>query len=159
MKGRDYPIAGVVTGLSLALCSAILRCREVPAWLGGGPDCWFELAWRPGIFLAAFGAAIGYAIKPRASKGDRADEVESDSEVARCQEKARISLYLGIASILLFFLGPVAVVMGYRAQSELSRLGIRRGKGAALAGILLGAVTTVVYGSVLLLLFWPSVVG
>ncbi len=65
---------------------------------------------------------------------------------ARLQSQARMALILGLLGVLCCgLLGPIALAIGIQTRNDLRRLGIDEGQSMALAGLILGALATVVW--------------
>lgn len=96
----------------------------------------------------------------KASKSTLKPSVASSASHELNQTKAIVSLVLGIAGLVLFWvpliglvLGIVALVLGLKAKKDSEQQpSVYGGKGLALAGLILGVISTVL--GLLYLIYW-----
>ena len=143
---------GLTAFLALALVVAVVAARSDDVFAAN-----YDVSLGSGgvILIVAFlVAATGLVLAPVGSRelgADRYGPPAPPPSTAGSSGWAVASLVLGIAGFVTFFTGAVAVAFAGLAFAEIRHSPGRRGRGLAVAGLMLGLVVLGLYGLVLLL--------
>jgi hypothetical protein len=140
----DHPIADLSPAQRAALDQS-LRAEGIPATFGPTAvrtDIAYEA--RVGTLIAEARATVPAGPPPGQPPAYPGAPGYPVAASAPTNNNAVLALILGLVSLAVCqIIGPVAVIIGQRARREIARTG-EQGDGMALAGVITGAISTVI---------------